>query len=69
MAGSSKQEKALGTVNAEPTREKHRAVQENEIKRSQPLIQFWSHIFYYILGTVLGAADTKIMWSLPMKSS
>lgn len=64
LAGSIKQEKALATENAEPMRERQRAVQEKEIKRSQPLIQFWSHI----LG-VLGAADTKLIWSLPMKSS
>ena len=36
LAGSSQQEKALATEDAEPRREKQRAVQEKEMKGSQP---------------------------------
>ena len=69
LAGSSKQEKSLRAESAEPMRGTQRAVQERETKRSQLLIQFRFRSLYYILGTVLGAADTKTMWPLPMKSS
>lgn len=55
-------------LSAEPMRGMQRAVQERETKRSQLLIHFRSRTLYYILGTVLGAADTKTIWPLPMKS-
>ena len=63
LAGSSEQEKALGTQSAEPRREKQRVVQEKRMKslsyQNSILVPYFRGT--YILGIIMGAVDMKII--------